>query len=239
MSINYKQGVLNFLMNRFGKLIGETILDNYLEDAGLKSLNDLQEHEQVKFIDNILESILNKHYSREEIENIKIQLSIQVCIDQAADATTQVLGEKISIDPIKVSHRSDKEFLATAEHLLNDNEPIYVKIEGDNEGRAVFFIPKDQVEKINDAVLDKLMEGQRDLSHHAIKQLFMMFCTPLSEAFKEVLEKNITLTVTLGNPEKMFKELQEPTIVSSDITLHIKTESYKGIIYILISKKNI
>ncbi|MFW6231377.1 MAG: hypothetical protein ACOC32_05135 [Nanoarchaeota archaeon] len=101
----YEKRFREFLKNKFGGMIGNTLLTNELDKLNISNISNKSDQEQIQVMENVLHGIFEKHSMAEAEEHTKLEMKLQLCLDETASLLKNFAGE-VEIKQIDINHNN-------------------------------------------------------------------------------------------------------------------------------------
>lgn len=102
---SYEKRFREFLKNKFGGMIGNTLLDNEMKKLKITNISALSDAEQMSTMENILHSIFQEHHMQKSEENTRLEMKLELCLDKAAE-NMQSYAKEVKMEPLNVNHNN-------------------------------------------------------------------------------------------------------------------------------------
>ena len=128
---SYEKRFRDFIKRRFGGLIGDMLLDSEMSKLNIQDMSLLDDSNQIDIMNKVLNDIFEKHEMQDAKEQTRVEMYIQLCLDEAGNQISQKLNDKANIGFVDVVHKNEK----IIENYSPDNtEKTYWIISGNTEG---------------------------------------------------------------------------------------------------------
>ena len=93
-----------FIKRRFGGLIGDILIESELNKLGVKDLSLLDEQQQVKTMEKVLQDIFSKHKMESAKTETIFEMQLQLALDKAAELIKQSYqGKDVELSQIEIT----------------------------------------------------------------------------------------------------------------------------------------
>lgn len=105
---SYEKRFITFVKNKFGGMIGETLMNTELEKYNISDLSLLDETQQVQIMEKVVEDVFAEHNMPSAQEQTKMELKIQLALDKAI-VQLKELYNSVEIDYVRVEHNDSSQ----------------------------------------------------------------------------------------------------------------------------------
>lgn len=185
----YQEVLIEFLKEKFGPSIGSKLLDMYLTEHNLESVEDIQEmnfYEQNNFIQTFLEKVFCRFYTDEKLSQLKAEILARAMIKVINTKEPDSCLKLIEVGPEKQIEKDDSKPSFKYSITFDKSQPVGLNI-----------LPVDEKEVMS----DNECENQLKLLLNALKEKLNL-TSEINNQPKDKFQKKINLKLSQALKDK-------------------------------------
>ncbi|MFW5852871.1 MAG: hypothetical protein ACOCUR_02480 [Nanoarchaeota archaeon] len=248
---SYERRFREFIKNRFGGMIGEILLNRELKNQNINDLSLLDEAGQMKVMDTVLQNIFKEHNMPGAMENTRLEMKLQLCLDKAAELMKDSYDD-VELGHITVTHNDQgkldrfsaetgEKFWSTSAtttgtlnsqaYIITPERETMMLMTGYAKNKKIDFNPLDEKQKKE--TLHRFFRSIFDPYTQVAKQIIG---ADVSYELFETSETNIDYIDGIKDEnEKKEKESRKRTdVVSAEFTAELDRQKFPIIIFFFV-----
>jgi chemotaxis protein CheY-P-specific phosphatase CheC len=214
--VSYESLLMDFVKDKFGSSIGETLLHSELKLYRIKSLGQLEQKDQMMFAERFLNRKFGKFMAPEDVKLRIMQLNLQYCAMKATERISSKLNQKTTIAPFDIQFDDIYNSMSKLKALANISVCYPVHISEGIDADILFFMKNQdalEVARTMSYVNGKSSSEEiGDPNNNALLNDFITLLVPtILESVSTLLGKRVSFSGTkpslINNPDGVEKML--------------------------------
>lgn len=209
--VSYEALLTDFVKDKFGSSIGQTLLQSELKLYNVKSLSQLDHKDQVLFAEKFIERKFGKFMAPDDIKAKVLQLNLHYCAVKATERISTKLNQKTTIEPFEIHLDDIYNAAAKLKGIANGSICFPVRISDSLNADVLFFIKNtDALEIANVMARASRKESTEDINNPINQALVNDFINLIVPTILE------SISSFLGKPFS-YKGMQRSFINNPDM----------------------
>lgn len=232
--VQYDKILVEFFQSKFGNILGDSLLDIYIQRTGIVSRDNLRNltiDKQQEFVRYVLDSIFKSFYDSNKIFQINLLCLFRYALGNASEKTQDMTNMKTSIADFEFNKVSSITFVKA---YLDDEHAVYTPyvFSGDVDALVIIKHDKKVAESLGRTIVQRMMgmDSFQDIDQDTIIGGLSEFYNILLPSFSDIISNAFSAGFSFIPVEKTEMENKISDLTDDDIltvskaTLNIKLE---------------